>query len=251
MARSNPFGRRARAPFVALGAAFVALAALAACTQILGLDAYKNCEDDRSQCDAGPDGGADSQADSQADATTDGGADAEPVFPQGSTGADWITFRMGYRDGGLVDASTFPDGQPFIYDPVERDYQELLPVDAGGNAAVVDTVTKRTWLVTAGTTRTDTFANADSICSGKGARVATRVELLSILDSTQDPTDAGPGMVRPEVVGIGNRADAFWSSTAVRNSDGTFSFWTVSFKTGETTLVKESATEYGVLCVLK
>lgn len=236
-----------RATF-ALGATAATIAALVGCQQLLGLDGYKNCAD--GECDGGADATPDVlPGDGGQDAGADADADAGPVFPQGSSGSDWITFRIPWVDGGFVDASGFTNPNHFAYEPFPGDYQSMIPVDAGRSAAVLDSATKRTWIVFPGTTLSGTFAGANTTCEALGARVPTRIELVSVLDPTQ--TGSG-GMIRREVLPPGASARRYWSSTAVAAAGGTFKFWVLDAATGTTSLVDAtSPVELGVLCVLK
>ena len=244
--------KEARSSRRLLVAAFLAstLGALAACQQLLGLDKLKNC--DQGGCDAStlpedgstdgttPEGGG---PDTSTDATPDV---LLPPFPDGSTGSDWVNFRMPYADGGRLDGSESPSGQgDFRYNPLARDLQtfDLRVID--GVAVADDLVTMRRWIVTSGTQKTS-FDGAKAECALRQARVPSRIELLSLLDPGQR---GDAGMVRPEVLEVGVNISnlAFWSSTANREADGGISFWIVDFAQGRTR--RAIGGSFGVLCV--
>jgi hypothetical protein len=227
------------------------LLALAACQQLLGIDKLKNCNEE--VCDAStppPDDGS-------TDGTTpegggpDGSIDAAPdvflpPFPDGSTGSDWVNFRMPYADGGRLDGSESPVGQSdFRYAPLVGDLQTFDLKVIEGVSVADDLVTKRRWVVTSGTQKTS-FDGAKAECALRAARVPSRIELLSLLDPGQR---GDAGMVRPEVLEVGVNISnlAFWSSTANREDDGGISFWVVDFAQGRTR--RAVGGSFGVLCV--
>ncbi|MFO0641582.1 MAG: hypothetical protein U0183_20330 [Polyangiaceae bacterium] len=250
MARSKPLFGLATGAFVLLS--------LAACQQLLGLDKLKNCDDGDPCTDAStiPDASDGSLPDGAPDASDDGEApDTSIPFPDGSTPSDWVNFRMPATTGGLVDAASFPDGSPvrslLVYDPLPSDTQTFVTVpDAGpGNVrGTFDTVSKRIWIAFVGKPEFSNFEEARTECTTAGARLPTRIELVSLLD----PSKAGDaGFVKNEAFG-GTQPNklAFWTSTVTRENDGGFSFWIMDFGTGTTS--RQAATggaARGVLCV--
>jgi hypothetical protein len=229
------------------------LGALAACQQLLGLDKLKNC--DQGECDASAlpeDGSTDGTTpDGGPDASTDASTDARPdvflpPFPDGSTGSDWVNFRMPYADGGRLDGSESPLGQgDFRYNPLARDLHTFDLKVIEGVSVADDLVTTRRWLVTSGNQK-PSFDRAKEECALLKARVPSRIELLSLLDPGQR---GDAGMVRPEVLEVGVNISnlAFWSSTANREADGGISFWIVDFAQGRTR--RAMGGSFGVLCV--
>lgn len=255
MALSN----RPRVKWLAM-AGVGSLLGLFACQQLLGLDDRKVCTE-LEPCDASVDAEPprdgdvlDGGRDGEVDATVDA-AEAGPVFPQGSSGSDWITFPMPFPDRGLVDAAAFGGGSPLRFSSNPANRQILQPTDAGA-PAVLDTITTRTWFVMSIARSTNEFARALSECERDKGRVPTRIELVSLLDTSPavdaGGSDAGVVMIRPEVVGTSGLPTAYWSSTAVQLPDRSFAFWIFDFAQGKTFLAKDrGATSYGVICVLK
>lgn len=237
----------ARSKRLLLGAsAALAFASVAACQQLLGLDVLKNC--DETPCiDAGAanDATTDGQVDTGADVVAPDAGDATlPPFPDGSTGSDWITFRMPWIDGGNLNGDaglTFENR----FNPAE---QQRFTFSDGGKVAQ-DLVSLRGWLVASGSFTTSSFESAAGFCTDKGARLPTRIELMSVLDPTE-PLDGG--MIRRELSAARHFTNpVFWSATATRN-DGGFTFWIVDFGRGKSFRAAAiGGAEYGVLCVQK
>lgn len=250
MARSKPLLGLATGAFVLLS--------LAACQQLLGLDKLKNCDDGDPCTDASttPDASDGSLPDGSPDASDDGEApDTSIPFPDGSTPSDWVNFRMPATTGGLVDAASFPDGSPvrslLVYDPLPSDTQTFVTVPDAGSPLVTgtfETVSRRVWIAFNSERAPSSFEDARAECAAVGARVPTRIELVSLLDPSS-PADGGH--VRREAFGgkpVSNLA--FWSSTASRETDGGFSLWIMDFATGTTFRQAASGgAKRGVLCV--
>jgi len=226
------------------------LVTLAACQQLLGLDKLKNC--DQGECDAStppPDDGSTDGTIPEGggpDGSTDASPDVFlPPFPDGSTGSDWVNFRMPYADGGRLDGSESVGQSDFRYNPQAGDLQTFDLKLIEGVSVADDLVTTRRWIVTSGTQETS-FQGAKTECAVRGARVPSRIELLSLLDPGQR---GDAGMIRPEVLKAGVNISnlAFWSSTANREDDGGISFWIVDFAQGRTR--RAIGGSFGVLCV--
>lgn len=251
MARSKPLLGLATGAFVVLS--------LAACQQLLGLDKLKNCDDGEcADASSQPDAADGSTPDARPDADAGDGSDIPDTsipFPDGSTPSDWVNFRMPATTGGLVDAASFPDGAPvrslLVYDPLPSDTQTFVTVPDAGPATVqgtFDTVSKRIWIAFKTKRETSKFDEARAECAAVGARLPSRIELVSLLEPSK-PGDGG--LVRQEAFGGTQPSKlAFWTSTVTREGDGGFSFWIMDFETGTTS--RQAATggaERGVLCV--
>jgi hypothetical protein len=243
-------------PLVGLAIGAFTLLSLAACQQLLGLDRLKNCDEDPcSDASALPDAADGSLPDGDADA---GDAAVTPdtsiPFPDGSTPSDWVNFRMPATTGGLVDAASFPrdaainkdDAAILVYSPGASTLQMFGTVATDAGPLPIDTVSARVWHYL--DLDTSSFDSARAQCAAVGARVPSRIELVSLLEPSR-PGDAG--YVRREAFGGAPVTNlAFWSSTASREGDGGFSFWIVDFASGST--VRQPAaggTKRGILCV--
>ncbi len=230
------------------------LGALAACQQLLGLDKLKNCNEEEcdastSPTDSSTDGSTDSSPDAREDGTAPDASDASVPYPDGSTGSDWVYFRMPWVDGGYLDGSgsTVDGGTEQTFEnqfPVASDRQAFAPGTLDGGSFTRDTVSNITWVIGPDVYETS-FAAAQARCAGNGTRVPSRIELISLLDPTQ--TDGG--MMRREPLGGKTPAKpAYWSSTAFRGDGGAFTFWIVDFGQGKT-FRTSGGDSYGVLCV--
>jgi predicted small secreted protein len=217
--------------------AFVALgcAALAACNAIAGLGEFQDvpcepCSEAGSLAyDSGPppgdvfvpdDGTSDAGPDA-ADATVaDTGFDAPIIDDVGPVIVPDTGVPIDYRWARW----TMPNGaeaglpNPASYTPV-----------AGSDGGLFDNVTKLTW----GSAQT-AITDAGAACTYP-FRLPTRIELVSILDTSQSPVLVNPAFTTM-------RAAVYWTSSVT--PDGTP--WTVDFGEG---YVEPSTTATDVICV--
>jgi hypothetical protein len=183
-------------------------ASLVACSDLLGLGDYTTCSD---ACDAGT---------AETGTLADAGADAFDAPPP----VDAMTFEAG--DVAAIDAALYWVHWP-MPNPNEIAEAGGLPnpssyasvEDAG---VVVDLVTSLRWQTM--TMRTTDVASATTFCTsfGSGWRLPTRIELVSLIDFTQQ----NPAIDATFIVNDGGAeiSDTFWTASAA---------WVVDFSTGE------------------
>jgi len=198
---------------------------LLACEQIIGLDNFKKCAPLGNEvCDASLDG----DVDADLDASDAGDAIDAFVFPDGvSEASSWARWRM--DNTALEVQNGAPDASQFAF-------------DAGGQD-LVDTVSGLRWSqAPAGTASTVTDAAAH--CAGLGYRLPTRIEIVTLLDSTQQKE---PFIATPFVPLVGN-AKSLWTSSYVRPiPQSGLTFWFAELSAGDMKISLPA--NVGVLCV--
>jgi hypothetical protein len=232
--------------------ALAALAAgLAACDSLLGLGSYSVV----------PEAGA-YEAGTSEDATDDvfevGGFDSTTT--DGGDGGDAADVTVQDASDAMVTPDVSLDAAPELNTlwarwPMPNPDAAIAPGsdamlpnqmaydlgDDGGSATAYDMVTKLTWLRAPGSAQT--FAQAASYCVDNNFQLPTRIQLVSLIDFTRQPTidtAAFPGV---------SGGNVFWTSSQVATDTGaTGQYWTISFGTGLTAgSTSQSATQ--VLCV--
>jgi hypothetical protein len=246
---------------------------LVACDTLLGLDQFHDvacaasCPDASDSSsgivfgyDAGPDVDAAARdampdvADADAGDAADGGdaplddgpldvaaPDAWPVPTGNETWAHWPMPNP--------DAALGPDGEPPPPNLMAYDAGADASAD-GGSPAAVDTVTGLAWVRASWPASTYDAAwlacTAHSLPSspvGASWRVPTRIELVSLIDSTRQPT------IDP-VVFAGAQNAKYWTSSSVPGDGGPSGWWTVDFSSGLVSIVPTGApSPTYVLCV--
>jgi hypothetical protein len=237
--------RAAPAGLAALGAwAF----ALAACDVLLGLGAY---QDVTCALDCGAEAGGapfpldgareadvavppDAPATADAEGGSDGVATPDGGWPVPTGHETWAHWPMPNPDASIAPNSSTPLPHTMAYD-----------AGADGDAPVVyDLVTELRWSRDAASAADyDAAWRHCSQLDGSGWRVPTRIELVSLIDFTQD--SGSPTIdptVFPSVLGLRT-----WTSSAVAGDGGASGYWSVDFATGLTTSSAPAATQ--VLCV--
>lgn len=173
-----------------------------------------------------------------ADAGPDAGDERPPVDGAAEAEADVGPVGDGSNDVAIVDAGCWAD---VAY--VDNDWADLLnsPVpqpagatgvsnrasyDASVPGEVYDNVTKLTWLLEpdGGTSPTANRADAIAACAARGARLPTRMELITIQNwyPADDATAGADQAVFPDT------ADAYYWSATPTSSNIKFG-WAVSF----------------------
>ncbi len=206
---------------VALGCAL----ALVACEQIIGLDKFQ-------KCDAEIDCGVSDASDASVDASDAGDASDAFTFPDGvSEASSWARWRM---DNTLIEVQS---GAP---DASETTFDASVPNELGDN------VSGLVWFTQVGTAGDVT--SAASYCTQHGYRLPTRIEIVTLLDSTQ----MLPALqITPKIAQAIATADAgvhtLWTSSYVRPVNGTLQFWFAELTAGN--MIPSPASNVGVLCV--
>ncbi|HEY6460606.1 MAG TPA: DUF1566 domain-containing protein, partial [Polyangiaceae bacterium] len=183
-------------------------------------------------------GDAADAADARLDVAT---PDAWPVPTGNETWAHW---RMPNPD-----ASVGPDGAPPPPNPMAYDAGADASAD-GGSPVAVDTVTGLAWVRASFAASTYDAAwiacttQTSSSPSGASWRVPTRIELVSLVDFTRQPT------IDPNVF-PGAQSASYWTSSTVPGDGGPSGWWTVNFSSGLVATVAASASALPtyVLCV--
>jgi hypothetical protein len=206
---------------VGLGCAF----ALVACEQIINLDKFQ-------KCGVEIDCGAPDASDDASDASDAGDASDAFAFPDGvSEASSWARWRM--DNTPLEVQSGAPDASQTAF-------------DASVSSELGDTVSGLVWFTEVGTA-TD-VTSAASYCTSHGYRLPTRIEIVTLLDSTQP--QATP-QITPKLAQAVASADAgvkmLWTSSYVRPVNGTLQFWFADLTAGN--MIQSTAGNVGVLCV--
>jgi hypothetical protein len=170
-----------------------------------------------------------SSGDDRPDATVPPSPPPVPL-PEGATPSDWAKWPM--RD---PNAATY-----------------VARVNRNGVDTIVDPVTKLTWQAESGGSADgdNAFAEAKAYCAGLSAvdkwRVPTRIELVSLLDPSDEQTNLQKG-----VAVFILSSDPYISSTPapLRPDAGRYEFYTVRF-VEELQLNVTSGGSYKVRCVL-
>jgi len=196
------------------------------CQQILGLDDFKkqdaSCEG--AACDDG------------------GGIDVVVVY-------DVATVDVTLPD--VVDkASSWANGpMPASYAEVDAGVPDsslanFIPVDGGMDAAVFfDNVGKKLyWSLATGTASDPQGAASYCAALGAGWRVPTRIELVTLLDSTTSSAPYASPVFQGKV-----GSQMFWTASYVRPVESTgLKYWFVNFSSGD--VVPQLPTSGGVIC---
>jgi putative hemolysin len=200
--------------------------ALVACEQIIGLDNLH-------KCGAEIDCGVSDASDASVDASDAGDASDAFTFPDGvSEASSWARWRM---DNTVLEVQS---GAP---DASETTFNASVPNELGDN------VSGLVWFTQVSTANDVT--SAASYCAQHGYRLPTRIEIVTLLDSTQ-PLPAL--QVTPKIAQAITTADAgvkmLWTSSYVRPFNGTIlEFWFADLNAGN--LIQSTAGNVGVLCV--
>ena len=199
---------------------FTLLLGSSACHAILGLD-------EPVVADAGPDADA---GDERAPAEGDGSAEAD-VGPVGDGSNDVAVVDAGcWADVVLVD-NTWEDllNTPVPQPATATGVSNRASYDASVPGEVYDNVTKLTWLLEpdGGTSPSGTRADAIAACASRGARLPTRMELITIQNwyPVDDATAGADQAVFPDTV------EAYYWSTTPTSSNVKWG-WGVAFYTG-------------------
>ena len=201
--------------------ALVALAsvpAMAACQLVLGLDEYTKGTDAGGVLEAGsPDGG-------------EGGIDAEALPDVFSKPVTWAHWRMpnppglGGDSGSIYNGSTFVQLGTFAPDGGDASYS----VYTDRLLAEPDAGTGLQWFFPPELTAPSTEGVAEAACAQRGARLPTRIELVTLLDFSTPSERRMPGLLTNAV---GKKR--YWTSSPVRPFEGSVRFWTVSFNAND------------------
>ena len=221
MSASARSGCTVRSKLAAL--AIASALALVACEQILGLDHFGKC--DPGGCDAGGEDGS-------FEASVDAGNDAFSLPDGVSEASSWARWPMpntALEVGlGANDAS-------------------LRAFDASVPGYMIDAVTGLTWYLSIGTA-TSSFDTASSYCKGQGLRLPTRIEIVTLFDSTRKNLPSLPPEFDSALQDAGNPG-VLWTSSYVHQNTTQLQFWYAEVSSGKgdiTTSIPELA---GVLCV--
>jgi hypothetical protein len=215
------------------------IASLAACDSLLGLGNYNvvpadggadsgggatgDAADENDSTiglpEAGPSDAGDASDVTADDAPSDAGPPPDVSVDAPSLVTLWAQWPMPNPD-----AATAPESGTLL--PNQMTYD--LGAD-GGSPTAYDTVTKLTW-VRQPTTTVSSYAAAADYCANLmgGYQVPTRIQLVSLIDFTQNPTINAAAF--PEVMG-GVR---YWTASVVHGPVGPPKYWTVDFGTGLT-----------------
>jgi hypothetical protein len=180
-----------RSKLGALAALAIASAAsLVACEQIIGLDYFSKC--DASVCDAGTN-------DASLEASVDAGSDALTLPDGVSEASSWAQWRMPNTATevglGASDAS-------------------LRAFDASVPGYLFDEVTWLNWSLSM-LPQASSFEQAAGYCAQIGARLPTRIEIASLLDSTRPKSQTLPPEFDVVLQDAGN-ASLLWTSSYFR-----------------------------------
>ncbi len=214
-----------RSKLVAL--AVVSTLSLVACEQILGLDHFAKC--DGSACDSALDGSLES-------GPVDSGSDVFSLPDGISEASSWARWRMPNT------LSEVKLGAPDA---------NLRAFDAGTAGVLFDEVTGLYWSMSVGPATTS-FEEANAYCAQLpgGWRLPTRIELVSLLDSTRAGTSA---LVFPPefdpALADGGSPPLIWTSSDYRPIlNNALQYWYVSSTFGEVIAAPNNSAA-GVLCV--
>ena len=193
--------------------------ALGACEQVLGIDKYQKCD---ANC-------GDGEAESSTGDAGDASADAFQLPDGVSEASSWPKWRVPNTtlevQNGAPDASS--------------------PNTSVTDGGIVDNVTGLAWLVPIGSA--DTIDAAAAYCKSLAARLPTRIELATLLDSTR----ATPPYIVPALDNAVSTAKLqkgfLWSSSYVRPIDTQLEFWFMALASGD--MQQSIAGTAGVLCV--
>ena len=203
---------------------------LLACEQIIGLDNFKKCAPlGNDVCDASLDG----DVDADLDASDAGDASDAFVFPDGvSEASSWARWRM---DNPASEVATgAPDAS-------------LTRFDAATPQVLIDEVNGNAWC-DAPLGKAGTVTDAQAYCASLPAkcRLPTRIELASLLDSTQQK---GPFITPAFVAAVVDAgATSLWSSSYVRPVGSEINFWFAEL-TGGDMRPAPASNNVGVLCI--
>ncbi len=197
------------------------------CEQILGLDDFTrsdaSCE--AAACDAGAvDSGPETSA-------------FDVVIPDVvNQASSWANGPMP-SSSAEIEAGANPDsGASFIV------------VDAGSPSVLFDNVGRKLyWNLASSSTDLPTVESAATYCTGLGPgwRVPTRIELVTLLDSTH----AAP-MVSPALA-AGVASARYWTASYVRPIAATgLAYWMVDFANGDVVQVPANGASARVICTL-
>ena len=199
---------------------------LLACEQIIGLDNFKKCAPLGNEvCDASLDG----DVDADLDASDAGDAIDAFVFPDGvSEASSWARWRM--DNTALEVQNGAPDASQFAFDG-------SVPPE------LLDTVTGLRW-VQGPVGHAPNVTAAAAYCSGLGYRLPTRIEIVTLLDSTQQKA---PFIATPFVSFV-QPNESLWTSSYVRPiPQSGLTFWFADLSGGDMKISIPS--NVGVLCV--
>ncbi len=202
-----------------------------ACDVLIGLNKYcgEDCSDAATLSEAGGDAITDAQA--------DGGSDVVEIPDALDEATSWARWRI-------------ENPLPEIQVEAGASATSLATfVDASSSAAVIDQVTKLTWSTLPSVA--NTIEAAAAYCASltpSGFRVPTRIELVTLLDTTrnQAPFIEAP-FVQP-LITANAAAGNLWTASYYRPIQGTgLTYWFVNVTTGE--VYQSQGTQAGVICV--
>jgi len=205
--------------------ALASTVALFACEQIVGIDQFTKC--DPSRCDAGPDGSLDAGLDSASDALE---------LPDGiSEASSWARWPM---PNTLAEVKLgAPDAS-------------LRAFDAGTSGVLCDTHTTLCWSLSIGAPTTS-FDAAQAYCAQLqgGWRMPTRIEVVSLLDSTRSGNGAAFPPEFDAALAAANGPSLIWTSSYYRPIiNNVLRYWYVDLLKGDV-LASSNTSAAGVLCV--
>lgn len=198
----------------------------AACDALLGLGQYQSVACVGSDCP--PDAAADTRADVDIDQdagsmSDDAPPDTSPMPPPDapydgpSLHELWAHWPMPNPDASVGGDSSAPLPNPMSYE-----------AGAPGTSTVRDAVTHLVWETT-GSAAPMSFDDAATHCAGIGMRLPTRIELVSIIDFTQQPTIDSATFP-------GTSPSRYWTESVVAHDagapDAAIPYWTIDFSDG-------------------
>ncbi len=226
------------------------LAGAAACDSLIGLGKYSTVPEDSGTADSmggtssdaadendstallpegGPhdagDGG-DTSDEAQDDAPSDAGPPPDVSVDAPSLVTLWARWPMPNPDAAIA-----PDSGTLLPNQMAYDLGD------GGSLTAYDTVTKLTWWRQPMTV--SSYPSAVDSCAAipGGYQVPTRIQLVSLIDFTHNPT------VNTAAFPLVTGADRYWTASMVQGSP---LYWTVDFGTGLTSNKQPGG---AVLCV--
>jgi hypothetical protein len=195
---------------------------MVACEQIIGLDKFKKCDVDIT-CESDASDAAEVDANDAGDAS-----DAPFILPDGASEASsWPQWRMDNTpaevEGGAPSASlaSFTPSPPYLFDNVSQKNFWCVP-QIGKAANVTD---------------------AANFCASIQCRLPTRIELVTLLDSTQQQTKVFINPAFQQYIDGGS----LWSSSYFRPIDGGIMFWFADLTSGD--MLPSTPANVGVLCI--
>jgi hypothetical protein len=244
-----------------------AAAGLVACDAVLGLGKYTepNCAaEDGGPCSS--DATTTDVVDGSMEAATDAGRDAQPA-PDADSGAEadaaplsdvsidvpvellWAAWPMPNPDAAIASDSATQLPNPMSYSAVieagDAASDAEIEAEAGSDASdaasqfVTDNVTNLVWeRVGSATTG---LGSALAHCASVGMRLPTRIELVSLIDFTQDPTI--------DNAVFGGPPGLYWTSSVYPTDGGAAQSWFVKFDDGSVSYKPSDSTPASVRCV--